>query len=158
MNYKIIKYHCGCKYIFITDPEKRPPLNLLKCPVHKTLKIQITLFCLDCKKKVTRNNIIAAIKQFRCHDCADKRRREKNREGWKTVYKGKYVHRKVLKTTETLEQKDEREMEAWFNELQKKFAPPAVKCYGAGSENTACGRGGGAAPYRLAFRYTIAGQ
>lgn len=130
MNYKIIEYMCGCKYIWILDPDKVILPHQSKCPKHKKNQISITLWCADCGLKVVAIPL-AGWRQKVCHKCGAKRQRE-NSKKWNARHPNYFKvnttdkHRTV-ELTETQEQKDIRHFKEWFRELQERFKPST--CY-----------------------------
>ena len=129
MNYKTIIYNCGCKYIFITDPDKTVLPRQSKCPKHKKNQITITLWCADCGLKVVAIPL-AGWRQKVCHKCGSKRQRiaSKNWNAKHPDYHKVNVTDKY-RTTESVEakkEKDIRHFNEWFKELQDRFKPPAM--------------------------------
>lgn len=118
MNFKVIAYKCSCRYIHITDPEKRIlKKHYSKCPEHRVLQKSVLLWCKDCGLKI-KTSPKAGTRRTRCQDCSEKRRRGINKKAWRTKYKGKYNHsRKVTKLPMT--RKDA--IEAWYQDCRSKF-------------------------------------
>ena len=84
MNYKTITYNCGCKYIFITDPEKQILKENKFCPDHpKTLKKHVELWCKDCGIKLTETGLLAWQRKRRCLRCAAIDQRKRSKENWR---------------------------------------------------------------------------
>jgi len=84
MNYKTITYRCGCKYVFITDPEKQILKENKFCPVHpKTLKKYVELWCIDCGIKLTETGLLAWQRKKRCLRCAKADQKKRNLENWR---------------------------------------------------------------------------
>ena len=130
MNYKIIEYNiCGCKYIFITDPDKTILSRQSKCPEHKKNQISITLWCDDCGLKVMAIPL-AGWRQKVCNKCGSKRQREASKR-WNATHpdyfkinvKDKY---QTTEPVETQKEKEIRHYKEWFQELQDRFRPPVM--------------------------------
>ncbi len=84
MNYKTIMYNCGCKYIFITDPEKQILKAHKFCPIHpKILKKHVELWCVDCNIKLTETGLLAWQRKMRCLDCAKADQKKRTKENWR---------------------------------------------------------------------------
>jgi len=128
MNYKIIEYICGCKYILI------PTIKYsTKCPEHNKTQKNITLWCVICNSKVVAIPL-AGHKRKVCYNCgvnkqrkASKRWNAKHPNYFKINTTDKY---KTVEITETQEEKDDRHFKMWFQELRVRFKPPAYPIYG----------------------------
>ena len=130
MDYKVIKYRCGCKYILITDPEKIIMKRSERCPVHWKAQEYTLLWCLDCGKRL-KVSPRAGHNQKRCVLCAKERTKKKNREAWQTKYKGRYkkngqtryaaaeTKKKTVKRFVTLKEV--------AGNLREKYRPPEVR-------------------------------
>lgn len=122
MNYKVLKYKCGCKYILITDPERviyhRPGHS--KCPVHWTCQDYVLLWCVDCGVKI-KAQPNAGYRQERCPSCKVERNRMRNRKAWKEKYKGRYYKSGRIRyhTEETEAEKAERIITDCINGCQR---------------------------------------
>jgi len=83
VNYKIITYNCGCKYVFITDPAKRILKNSKLCPIHGKSTKHVELWCIDCSVKITETNRLAWQRKKRCLKCAEIDQRKRAKENWR---------------------------------------------------------------------------
>ena len=123
MNYKVIKYRCGCKYILITDKEKRI-FKTGKCPEHWENQETVILWCSDCGVKI-KAIPQAGHHQARCYQCAKQYQLEVNRKNWKTKYAGRYKQCGVIRylTKEPENIKAKRIINEIFAEIRRKFMP-----------------------------------
>jgi len=116
MNFKIVKYHCGCKYVF-TDAMPRPGM----CPEHQSTQKIVTLWCITCG--IELEVIPLAGRRKRCLDCSEyKTKKDVKRWAQKKYNKEHGIEDEA--TPETLEEKEERIFCQWFKELQDRFRPP----------------------------------
>lgn len=83
MNYKIITYNCKCKYIFITDHEKRILKKAKLCPIHGKLRKHVVLWCQDCGLKITETGPLSWQRKTRCEKCRRTEQRRVNLANWK---------------------------------------------------------------------------
>ena len=123
MNYKVIQYRCGCKYILITNPEKRI-FKAGKCPEHWKNQKYVFLWCCDCGKRI-KAVPQAGHHQMRCIQCAKQYQLEVNRENWKTKYAGRYKQCGVIRYSakEPENMKAKRIIDTTFEQLRQKYAP-----------------------------------
>ena len=125
MNYKIIKYICGCKYMLIPSVKHDP-----KCPEHNKTQKDITLWCVNCGSKVVAIPL-AGHKRLVCYNCGVENQRKASRR-WNAKHPNyfkvnttdKYL---TVKATETPEGKDVRVFNEWFQELRIGFEPVVFK-------------------------------
>ena len=94
MNYKIIKYNCGCKYVFITDPEKQILKDSKFCPVHGKLKKHVELWCINCGLKIIETGLLSWQRKLRCEKCKaiDQNKRNLKNQQKKAEKKKKINH------------------------------------------------------------------
>lgn len=131
MNLKVIKYLCGCSYIWILDPDKTVLPRHSECPEHKRKQKNVTLWCADCDKKVIAVPR-AGYRQNVCYDCKLERQRTASREWYAAhpdYYRGrntnKYRKAKPQETRqETPRERESREFKEWAAECDNVL--PAV--------------------------------
>jgi len=82
MNFKIIYYRCGCKYIFIIDKEKRIFKNYTLCPTHEHLISRVVLWCKDCGLKITETEARTWQRKKRCLPCRDLKNLNRTKANW----------------------------------------------------------------------------
>ena len=107
MNFKIVKYPCGCKYVF-TDAMPRTRI----CPEHRAIQKMVTLWCKDCGIKL--EVIPLSGRRDRCNDCAA----YKNKQAVRLFQQRKHNKKHGIKDEampETLEEKDERLLKECFS-------------------------------------------
>jgi len=97
MNYKIIKYNCGCKYVFITDLEKRILKDYKFCPKHRKLIKHFVLYCEDCSLRMTETGKLAWQRKKRCLKCAKSNQKKRTKANWNE--KAKKYNAKRRKST-----------------------------------------------------------
>lgn len=81
MNYKTIKYTCNCKYLFITDPDKRILKDCKLCPVHSKLRKHVVLWCEDCSLKMIEIDKLSWQRK-RCLRCAKADQTKRTKANW----------------------------------------------------------------------------
>jgi len=123
MNFKVIEYRCGCKYILITDPNKRI-FKTGKCPQHWQNQKHIILWCKDCNTRLKVRPQIGH-RQKRCSKCAKIHQLEVNRYNWKNKYAGRYKQSGRIQYLgrETDKSKAKRIVDEIFDKLRLKFKP-----------------------------------
>ena len=107
MNFKIVEYHCGCKYVFTNA---MPRLRI--CLEHQSIQKMVTLWCTDCGIKL--EVIPLAGRRRRCNDCSA----YKNKQAVRLFQQRKYNKKHGIKDEampETLEEKDERLLNECFS-------------------------------------------
>ena len=110
MNYKVLEYRCGCKYVLICDK------NILikkgagaihdhskTCPDHFKWQKTMTVWCLDCFKKMVIKSK-AGYNKKRCVKCAAENTRKRVREAWRAgTYDGRYNYSQPTRKTDISE-------------------------------------------------------
>lgn len=124
MNYKVIKYRCGCKYIVITDKKKTVMPRSSYCPIHRVPQDYVILYCVDCGLRI-KATPKAGHNQARCYPCAEEQKKKRNRELWETRYRGRYKQNGKTQYTKKETAKDEakRQINAWYESCRAIFAP-----------------------------------
>ena len=109
MNFKIVKYHCGCKYVF-TAAMPRPRI----CPEHQVIQKMITLWCEndDCGIKLEVTPL--AGRRRRCNDCSAYKNKLAVRLFQQRKHNKKYGIEDEA-TPEMLAEKDERLLKECFS-------------------------------------------
>ena len=88
MNYKVLEYLCGCKYILVCDENTLMRKGAAihdhskPCPEHKQRQKNMTVWCLDCHKKMVMKPQ-AGYNKKRCAKCAAENTRKIVREAWR---------------------------------------------------------------------------
>jgi len=100
MNFKVITYRCGCKYIFITNPEKQTLKDHKFCPIHGKLKKHVMLWCQDCGVELIETGLLAWQRKKRCLECAKLDQRKRTKENWRKWAKEYNIKRRTPKTKE----------------------------------------------------------
>lgn len=72
MNYKLVEYRCGCKYIWLNETKR-----LQKCPEHNSTQKAITIWCLDCDAKMIVTPLSG--QKIRCYECSKYKNKKINR-------------------------------------------------------------------------------
>ena len=123
INYRTIKYKCGCRYVIIADPDKRI-FKAGKCPEHNSGQDYIILCCVDCGKRLKVRPQIGH-RQKRCSKCAKIHQLEVNRYNWKNKYAGRYKQSGRIQYLgrETDKSKAKRIVDEIFDKLRLKFMP-----------------------------------
>ena len=121
MNFKIISFKCGCKYILLLD---KPIFKGGKCPEHDKLQASVTLWCIDCHKKLEVKPQVGH-RQMRCPLCSKLHQAEVNKENWRTKYAGRYKQAGVIQYSAKEPEcvKAERIINDVFAKLRLKFIP-----------------------------------
>ena len=97
MKYKTITYNCNCKYIFITDPEKRIFKDHKFCPNHGKLKKHVMLWCKDCDLEIIETGPMSWQRKKRCFKCA-KLNQKKKTLSLKLLYRKMSIGLPVVET------------------------------------------------------------
>lgn len=97
MNFKVITYHCGCKYVFVTDPDKQILKAHKFCPSHGKLKKHVMLWCQDCGLEMTETGLLAWQRKKRCLKCAKLNQKKRTLENWRKKAKKYNAKRRVPK-------------------------------------------------------------
>lgn len=97
--YKVMVYSCGCKYIYITEEEKRIFKNFSFCPEHRTAKTYILLWCESCGLRIEAKPQ-SGYRQKRCFECSSAFLLEYNNINFKARYAGRYKNKTRKKTTD----------------------------------------------------------
>ena len=127
MNYKIIIFKCGCKYIWLNG--KGRPYKT--CPEHKRPVGAYILWCQICGKRI-KAVPQAGYRQKRCSDCKviwerqEARKWAANHPGyWQGRDMNKYRKEKqvAVKTPETEKDEKKRQLTEWFEFMRAMFAP-----------------------------------
>jgi len=121
MNFKIVKYHCGCRRVFtdvmpLKEIYQRPRI----CPEHQAIQKIVTLWCKDCGIKL--KVIPLAGRRERCNDCSA----YKNKLAVRLCQQRKHNEKHGIEDEampETLEEKDER----LLNECFSSWSLPVVE-------------------------------
>ena len=127
MNYKIRVFNCGCRYIYITDPDKQIFKNSYLCPKHKKTKEHTIIYCAECGIKIIQPNAMSAAKQLWCSTCSYERDLERSRN---YEYKEKNNESKTALETEVEKPLTQQELagkaiDRWYDEI--KFVLPVVE-------------------------------
>ena len=125
--YKVIKFRCGCKMIFILDPEKAI-LKRGRCPIHWKDQEYIILWCQDCGVEI-KTSPQGGHSRRTCVPCGKLRIRDKQKSYHAT---GGYDAARRKKQKPEIRHKvqppqcvlDEQAFDQWFEEIHVKFAPP----------------------------------
>jgi len=125
MNYKVIKYRCGCKYIVITDKKKTVLPRNSYCPKHGVPQDFVLLWCVDCGLRI-KTIPKAGHNQQRCYPCSQEYAKKRNRELWKIRYRGRYKQKGKTQYTKKETEKDEkkRQINEWAESCRVMFRPP----------------------------------
>jgi len=106
--YKVVKYLCGCKYVFPIDKESLIIGNHTFCPKHRKAKEYVVLWCESCGVKV-KAKPQAGYRQKRCLNCTGEFLKEYNRLNWVPEY-AKNKKRQQIAKSELQEINDEEEL------------------------------------------------
>ena len=123
MNYKIIIFKCGCRYIWLTGKDR--PYQV--CPIHKRPVGSYILWCIDCGLKIKAPPRVG-YRQFRCVEC---RRKHENKVSAKWSAdnpngkkKKPTVHEQAeVKPPETQKEEAKRQLNAWYLKMRAIFGP-----------------------------------
>ena len=103
--YKVMKYACGCSYIFLTDEKCMPIGNHSICPEHRKVKTWVILWCETCGLEI-KAKPQSGYRQKRCIPCAGEFLKEYNRLNFKSKYAGRYGNKPKEQKTELQEEKE----------------------------------------------------
>lgn len=68
-NYKIIKFNCNCKYLYITNSEHRILKAVKRCPRHGALRKHVEVICESCGKRLIIKSNTSWQRKKRCNEC-----------------------------------------------------------------------------------------
>ena len=126
MNYKIIKYKCGC--LLEWEPGTFRQAN---CIIHKRPVLSYTLWCEvpECGVEITTSPK-AGFRQIRCKKCSKKREKIRCRDAWrKGIYKNSDygIPRNIPRELKESEgSKQRRFIDECFNKLRQKYLPGGI--------------------------------
>lgn len=124
MNYKVIIFKCGCKYIWLNGTERRYKV----CPEHKRPTGSYITWCKRCGKKVT-DKPQAGYRRIYCVDCYPEIQNERSKK-WAAANPGYWRKKdKELTRPEQVEPKlpekviAEKAINAWYQAMREMFKP-----------------------------------
>jgi len=130
LNYKVIRFKCGCKYVWLNGTERVHKV----CPQHKRPAGSYITWCAICDKKII-DKPQAGYRRVYCSDCYRLRQNERAME-WCHRNPGYWKKRDIkltlrkqadVKKPETQKGEAARQIEACFQEMRMKFMPPVLE-------------------------------